>query len=371
MCGTGAPSIAHSTGAAVRSASWHYRGCSEAKQGNTSLDPVSQAVLGASWAQTSSRGRALRDAGLLGGVSAMAPDLDTLIRSGTDPLLFLEFHRHFTHAFAFIPVGALICAAALHPLVRRRLPFRRTYLYCLLGFASHGLLDACTSYGTQLLWPFSDARIAWSVVSVVDPLFTVPLLSLVLLAARKGRRRYAVFAAAWAIAYLGIGFVQLTRAEAAGLEHARSRGHEPVRLEAKPSFANLLLWKVIYEHEGRYYVDAVRAGYDTTAFDGESTDKLELSRHFPWLDPASRQARDVERFRRISDDFLTVDDEAPERIVDMRYSMVPNEIAGFWAIVLDPDADDDAHVEFVTTRDRAPEEARRFLAMLFGRTGQR
>lgn len=331
------------------------------------MDPISQAAIGASWAQSSARGPALRDAVVLGAVSGMAPDLDTLIRSGSDPLLFLELHRHFTHSFAFIPIGALICAAALRPLVRRRIPFRRAYLFCLLGFGSHGLLDACTSYGTLLLWPFSDVRVAWSVVSVVDPLFTLPVLALVVLAVRAGRARYAYLAAAWGVAYLAIGFVQLTRAESAGFEQARERGHDPVRLEAKPSFGNLMLWKVIYEHDGRYYVDAVRAGFRAEVVEGESTEKLDMARHFPWLDPASRQAQDVERFRRVSDDFLTIDDDAPLRVVDMRYSMVPNEIAGFWAIVLDPAAGHDTHVEFVTTRESTPAEARRFFAMLIRR----
>lgn len=329
------------------------------------MDPVSQAALGASWAQASTRGTRLRDAALLGAAAGMAPDLDTLIQSPTDPLLFLEFHRHFTHALAFIPVGALICSAIFYWAVRHRMRFRQTYLYCLLGYASHGLLDACTSYGTQLLWPFSDARIAWNVVSVVDPLFTLPLLVLVVLAARTSRARLTYAGIGWAAAYLAFGQIQLMRAEAAGLQHAHARGHEPVRLEAKPSFGNLLLWKVIYEHDGRYYVDAVRAGFAIDVLEGESTEKLDLGAHFPYLAPESRQARDIERFRRVSGDFLAVNAAAPDRIVDMRYSMVPNEISGFWAIVVDPSADMDQHVEFITTRERTPEQTRRFLAMLF------
>jgi inner membrane protein len=191
------------------------------------------------------------------------------------------------------------------------------------------------------------------------------VLALVVLAARTGRVGYAHSAIVWALAYLALGYVQSSRAEAAGLEHALSRGHQPVRLEAKPSLGNLLLWKVIYEHDGRYYVDAVRAGIRATAIDGESTEKLDLDRHFPWLDPDSQQARDIDRFARVSDHFVAVEDDAPLRIVDMRYSMVPNEIDGFWAIVVDPSAGPNDHVEFITTRERAPEQARRFLAMLF------
>ena len=38
----------------------------------------------------------------------MAPDLDVLFQSPTDPILFLEFHRQFTHSLVFIPIGALL-----------------------------------------------------------------------------------------------------------------------------------------------------------------------------------------------------------------------------------------------------------------------
>ncbi|MDB2316436.1 metal-dependent hydrolase, partial [Luminiphilus sp.] len=42
------------------------------------------------------------------------------------------------------------------------LRYQQVWLVALVGYATHGLLDACTTYGTMLLWPFSDARIAWS-----------------------------------------------------------------------------------------------------------------------------------------------------------------------------------------------------------------
>ena len=329
------------------------------------MDPFSQGVLGASWAQVRAGHGKLAPAGLVGAVAALTPDLDTLIQSPSDPLLFLEYHRQFTHSLAFAPIGALICTLLLHRAFRARLSFGETYLAALLGFVSHGLLDACTSYGTQLLWPFSDARIAWSIVSVVDPAFTLPIFVLVVLAARRKHSLYAACAAVWAFAYLGLGAVQHERATEVGAAMASERGHDPVRLEAKPAFGSVLLWKIIYEHEGRYYVDAVRTRFGTTAFPGESIAKLDLPRHFPWLDLDSQQAADVERFRRISDGFLAIDTAAPERIVDMRYSMVPNEIAGFWAIVLNPGAAPDQHVDFVTTRQAAPSQAGRLLEMLF------
>src|SRR5690606_29471703 len=47
----------------------------------------------------------------LGALGGMAPDLDVIIRSASDPLLALEYHRHFTHSLAFIPIGGLLVAA--------------------------------------------------------------------------------------------------------------------------------------------------------------------------------------------------------------------------------------------------------------------
>ena len=101
------------------------------------LDPVSQGVLGAAAAQAIAKPRQVATAGLLGALSGMAPDLDVLIRSSVDPLLFLEFHRQFTHSLVFIPIGAALCAAVLFPFVRRRCRAREVYLYCVIGYATH------------------------------------------------------------------------------------------------------------------------------------------------------------------------------------------------------------------------------------------
>ena len=62
-------------------------------------------------------------AALFGALGGMAPDLDVFIRSSTDPLLFLEYHRQFTHALIFIPFGGLIVGTLLWLLLGRRWHF--------------------------------------------------------------------------------------------------------------------------------------------------------------------------------------------------------------------------------------------------------
>jgi len=330
------------------------------------VDPLTQGILGAAAPKSIAPSKHARIACLLGFLAGMAPDLDVLIRSSTDPLLFLEYHRHFTHSLIFIPVGGFLCGLVLHTLFakRRGLSLRTSVLYCTLGYATHALLDACTTYGTQLLWPFSDQRFAWNSVSVIDPLFTLPLLLLVGASVWKRKASLARLALLWAIAYPVLGVIQRDRAEAFAWEMARERGHEPLRLEAKPSFANLVLWKTVYETEDRYHVDAVRVTRSIKAYPGESVPKLDLARDFPWLKPDSQQALDVERFRWFSNGYVARDPAHPNRVTDIRYSMLPNQIAGLWSIELSPQATQREHVVYVASRDADKRLVDRFRAML-------
>lgn len=302
----------------------------------------------------------------LGALSGMAPDLDVLIQSSTDPLLFLEFHRQFTHSLFFIPIGALICCLALHRFAKHSLSFKQAYIVCFLAYATHGLLDACTSYGTQLFWPITDMRVSWNNVSVVDPLVTVPLLILVVLSWLKANVTYARFGFGWVIFYLLFGVVQHQRAAAVALAAAEQRGHVPQQLTIRPGFANLLLWKSIYLHDDLYYVDALRMGTTATFIEGDSVERLNATKAFPWLDENSQQAKDLSRFDWFSQGYLALDKQNPYRVVDMRYSILPNEVDPLWLIELDPTAAIDQHVKYITNRDTRGDKLNTYWQLLLG-----
>jgi inner membrane protein len=329
------------------------------------VDPVTHGALGAAWAAPAARGSRIVAAIVIGCVSGMAPDLDLFIRSDSDPLLAIEFHRHFTHSLAFVPAGALICTLLLYPFFRRTLSFRACYAFSFLGYLGHGLLDACTGYGTLLFWPFSHRRVAWDIVSAIDPLFTLPLIALVFVGARRRRPAFALAGTVWCLLYLGFGVLQTHRAASVAARLAAERGQVPAAIEVRPTLGNLWLFKTTYAYEGRYYVDAVRLSFRTRVFKGESRRILAVATDFPWLSPNSQQWRDVERFRRFADGYLALDPERPNRIVDLRYSLVPNRPTGFWGIELTADASRDAHAAYVTMRIRPAAEGRELLGMLF------
>ncbi len=319
------------------------------------MDPLSQGVVGVTAAQTASTKKEIAAASLLGFFSGMAADLDILIHSADDPLLFLEYHRQFTHSIIFMPVGGLICAVVFYLLFKalsthKTLPFKRIYLFSFTGYATHGFLDACTSYGTQLFWPFSSERIAWNTISIIDPLFTIPLLILITIALFKHSKLFTHLAAVYAISYLSLGLVQEHRAKEIAIALAESRGHQAINLVVKPSFLNLIVWKSIYEHQGRYYVDAVRALKDKGVYPGGSTEKLDIKRDLPWLNLNSQQAIDIERFSWFSSDYLALDPRNSNRIIDMRYSLLPNRLDGLWGIELRQDAEPEEHIKWTTNR---------------------
>ncbi len=330
------------------------------------MDPISQGTVGAAFAQSTANRNNIIRIGVIGFLAGLAPDLDVLIRSSNDPILFLEYHRQFSHSLFFIPFGSLIVAFLIFPLVKGSLSLKTVYMASFLGYASHGLLDACTSYGTVLFWPFSNERVAWNNISIVDPLFTIPILILLGIAIKTRKRIFSFFAIGWITFYLSLGFVQYERALSAAIELVHSRGHNAERLTLKPSFGNLILWKSIYQHEDRFYVDAIRTVQSSTWCMGESVRIFDYQRHLPNLNKDSQQKKDIERFRWFSQDYLAYDQEK-NLVTDVRYSMIPNQITPMWGLIIDDQRGINEHAVWWTNNSLDQSQLDLFKEMLSGK----
>ena len=316
------------------------------------MDPFTQGVVGAVAAQQKAKNQNTLIPAIFGFFAGMAADLDVLIRSSSDPILALEFHRQFTHSLIFIPIGGLICALFFYYVFAKKLniSFWQIYLFSSLGYLTHAFIDSCTSYGTQLFWPFSDYRVSFDIISIIDPLFTIPLFILVILAIIKKAKIFSRLAILWIFVYLMFGYIQHERAIKIGQQLALDRGHKFNVIEAKPSFANLLVWKIIYSTDKFFYVDAVRVGFGEKIFTGSKIEKLNIEKSFPWLDKNSQQYKDIERFKWFSDGYVAVSNKFANRIIDIRYSMAPNEIRGLWGIEIHKQANNKEHVIYVFNR---------------------
>lgn len=312
------------------------------------MDPLSQGTLGAAFALALWAGDArlsTKQVAALGALGGMAPDLDVLIRSSTDSLLAIEYHRHFTHSLAFVPVGSLI--AVLPWLIQKRI--REHFLFAwavsAVGYATHAPLDCATTYGTLFFWPFSDYRVSLSWVSVVDLLFTLPLLALVILAMRRSSTKLARWGCAYALGYLSLGALQNYRAEQVQARLAHARGHTIERSDVFTSFLNQVTWRSVYESGGRLYVDQIRVPYIGASCTKEGASIPPAPP--PPSDLGPKAARGHRLLNWFSSGWVAQSPDDPRFYFDLRYSNESYGIAPFWGVRFLEEKDS---AEWVNTR---------------------
>ncbi|MBE0363869.1 inner membrane protein [Pseudoalteromonas ulvae UL12] len=329
------------------------------------MDSVTQGLLGAVMAQAGAKPTELKQATVIGFIAPQLADADVFIRSSTDSLLTLQFHRHFSHSLLFIPLGALLAALLLWPFFRNKIAFSRIYVYSLLGYATAGFLDALTSYGTHLLWPFVDQKIAWSVIAIVDPLFSAVLMIALLMSFIRVRPSFARYGLLVAGCYVCFGALQQARVQQHIEALALTRQHSISRQIVKPTLGNVVLWRSIYQSENHYYVDAIRVGMfgDITVYEGAAAKVFDLKADSKKLPSTSVLFNDISRFNDFSDGYLIWMPSQVDALGDIRYAMLPQHIAPMWSIVFDSNKPSQA-VTVKTDRHLSKQQRDMFLAML-------
>lgn len=318
------------------------------------MDPVTQIAAGAAVAAAFSRPSNLRMAVLVGGLAGGAPDLDVLIRSESDPLLALEYHRHFTHSLFFAPVLGALIGWLLYWILNlvSKVPRNDSIKFGIVGALTHGPIDACTSYGTLLYWPLSDHRESWDVISIIDPLFTPALLCALICAMAFRSVGWARLGVLYCVLYLCFGLLQRERAEGLARSMADSRGHSIEDLSIRPSFANLVVWRLIYFDGEQYHVDAVNLMpfREPILIDGERVGRLDEDHLATLIPRGSVQWADYERFDFFSQGYVYQLPDDPLVIGDLRYAMSPEEVVPLWGIRLNP-GEPESHVSFSYFRE--------------------
>ena len=300
-------------------------------------------------------------------MAGLLADADVLIRSSSDPLLAIEYHRHFTHSLFFVPFGALIVTLLCWPLLRKKLSLHRLYYFSFLGYVLSGVLDAFTSYGTHLFWPLVDEPIAWYLISIIDPLFTGGLLLAVLWSLFKQQTRPTHIGLLFCGLYLCLSWLQSGQAEKEMFALAKERGHQVEKYTIKPTIGNIFLWRSIYHSGERYYVDAIRIGFlENQIYEGESAPSVDINATFAaTLDPNSVLFKDIVRFQRFSNDYLALSPDDRNILGDVRYSMFPTSVRPLWGIIMNPEAPNEhASYEFFRKQDAA--SRRYYLQMVLG-----
>jgi len=148
------------------------------------MDSLTQIVLGASVAEATLGKKIGNKAIVLGAIAGTIPDLDIVTRFFVDDLTASVMHRGFSHSLIFPFVAAPILAWILKKIYYNYsdVSFNDWFKMFFLAIITHPLLDAQTTWGTQLFWPF-EWRVAVENIFIIDPIYTLPFLTFLILTA--------------------------------------------------------------------------------------------------------------------------------------------------------------------------------------------
>ncbi len=171
------------------------------------MDLLTQGILGASIAQGFYAKKLGSKSKWIGAAMGMLPDVDVLFTS--DPIKAMYLHRGYTHSIPVTILMGIVFGWLLWRLYNsQKEDLRSTWIsMSIVVLVTHPLLDWFTSYGTQLLLPFTNKRFALDAVAVIDFFYTVPLI-LVLIIGRiykHGQFKMARYALYVTTLYLCVG----------------------------------------------------------------------------------------------------------------------------------------------------------------------
>lgn len=215
------------------------------------------------------------------GLAAWLPDIDNPVGMfGAEA--YMRYHRGITHSLLGGAVLALLLTGAAR-LAKKDLPFGKTLALAYGLILLHVFLDVITTYGTQVLMPFSDVRVGLPAVFIIDPPMTLTLCALVILSFVFPGSRKALGAAGLALCLLwpAAGFTVGRVVEAQVQRRLDATGEADLTAHVQPDALAPFFWKVIIED---------RDGYVLTGLDLLDPKRIIPERRFKKADRAELSA---------------------------------------------------------------------------------
>lgn len=221
------------------------------------MDSLTQIVLGAAVGEAVLGKKIGNKAMLYGAIAGTIPDLDVISSFFTDTVTALEIHRGFTHSILFSLIFAPIFALVVLKFEKYK-NFKDWTLLFFWAFITHPILDAQTTWGTQLFWPL-DIRLAFKNVFVVDPLYTLPFIIFVLLAmfqkrTSKKRKTYNNLGLIISSSYLAITLILKGLSYKKFTKELNNQNIIYSKIATKPAPLNTILWSANVETKNSFLI---------------------------------------------------------------------------------------------------------------------
>lgn len=240
---------------------------------------------------------------------SVLPDIDVAIGQVMSEIDALVFHRGWTHSLVFLLIMSPLLGYGIQKLHKQLdVSVRQWTLLAGLTLFSHIFLDLCTSYGTQVLLPFTDTAYAWSNIAIIDPLFTLPYLIAIPFFLRYrhnfDRRKVTVLTAIGiSCLYLIFTFINKHYVEQQFIERLESEQISWQDAEVKPILFSNLLWRGIARDGDQY-----SAGFYALPDDEPFSDLYTIHGHHNLADPIEA-FEPFQQIRWISEGYFQIEKE--------------------------------------------------------------
>ena len=222
------------------------------------MDSLTQITFGAACGEAVLGKKVGKKALVWGAVLGTLPDLDVFIPLG-GPVNDFVYHRGFSHSLFLLAILSPLIAwliSKVHPDTKRY--YRGWVLLSLLVLESSVILDLMTVYGTQIFWPFDNTPLAIPVLFIIDPLFTLPILSGVLAVLVLKRHNFLghqlnTIGLCLSLAYLGWAIFAGEYVERRVTEKLGRQQVSYSQFISSPAPFNTLLWRVVGIEKDRYF----------------------------------------------------------------------------------------------------------------------
>lgn len=223
------------------------------------MDTITQITLGAAVGEAVLGKKIGNKAPLWGAAFGVVPDLDILASPFISEVQALAVHRGITHSLFFCVIAAPVFGWLLQRYYQNgKSTWRDWSLLVFLVLLTHVFIDVCTSYGTQILQPFSNYSFSLNSIFIIDPFFTIPLMAGVLAALffnrTSARRRWANFLGlAVSSLYLLAGLGIKTHVNAVFEQNFSDRQIHPQKYMTTPAPFSIFLWTGYAEESDTLY----------------------------------------------------------------------------------------------------------------------
>ena len=290
------------------------------------MDSLTQIVLGASVGEAVLGKKVGNKAALYGAIAGTMPDLDVLAGYFVDEITAIEWHRGFSHSFLFSLIAAPIFGKLVSYIHKNATWKDWTGLF-FLGLLTHPMLDAFTTWGTQLFWPY-DIKLAFQSIFVIDPLYTLPFLLLLILSLRlpktslkrrKLNKLGLIISSSYLVITLVLKLVSFQEFKTA-LENQNIKYEE---MQTRPSAFNTILWNANVKLEDQFFLG------DYSFFDTEEIQFRRFLQNEHLLDELA-QHPEILRLKKITKNWYTIskNENGDVFLNDLRFGLLspsPNE----------------------------------------------